>query len=143
LGDNPHDLARFFLVMIHPGPHENAGRTKPSSGRTGEGRPHPEPARLITGRAHHTALGRRRAHDDGFAAQSRVIPLLHGSIEGIHIEMENHAKHRREKLTRSRRAVKPTMPTIWKRPEEQDGGAWMRFEGEPVWRLILETAFPL
>jgi len=39
-------------------------------------------------------LSRRAADDDRFASQSRLVALFYGSVESVHIEMENDAGHK-------------------------------------------------
>lgn len=54
--------------------------------RYSHGRTYSEAPGFIRGRADNRALSSFR-HDNGLAAQLRVIPLLDGCIEGIHVDM--------------------------------------------------------
>ena len=92
-GDDGHDLAGFFAVMVNARAHEDALGAKAAGGRAGQGGADAEFPRFIAGGADHAALGGRRAHDHRLAAQFRMITLFHGSVEGVHIEMENDPEH--------------------------------------------------
>ena len=79
--------------MLHARSDENAFRTKPPRRDAGHGGPDAEFARFVAGRANDTALRRRRADDDRLAAQRRIIALLDGRVESVHVEMEDDAEH--------------------------------------------------
>ena len=82
--------------MIHTGPHEHAFGAKPVRRHAWHGRVDAEFARLVAGGAHHPTLRRRRPDDDRLAAQRRIVTLLDRGLERIHVQVEDHAKHRVE-----------------------------------------------
>src|ERR1035437_3817103 len=86
--------------MIHPRADEDALGTKPLSRCTGQGGTHTKFSGFITCGTHHTTLCRRCANDHGQATQLRVVALFHGSVERIHIQMEDHSKHLAESLSK-------------------------------------------
>src|SRR5699024_9927889 len=54
------------------------------------GRVHAVGARLVA-RRHHDRARAAPGDDDGFAAQARIVTLLHGSVERIHVHMNDLA----------------------------------------------------
>src|ERR1051325_276518 len=93
-GDQAHDLPGLLPVLLHSRPHENAFGTKPAGRGAGHGGTDAEFAGLIAGGTNDAALHRRRSNDDGLAAQRRVVTLLDRSVKGVHVQMEDDAKHR-------------------------------------------------
>ena len=49
-----------------------------------------ELASHVVGRRHHAPAFRRSADDDRFADQFRPVPLLDGSVEGVHVDVQDH-----------------------------------------------------
>ena len=93
--DNPHDFAGLLLVSLHPWPDKDALGTKPAGGGAGQSRTHPELSRLVTGGADDPALCWRGTNDHRPATQCRVVTLLHGGVERIHVEVEDDTEHAR------------------------------------------------
>src|SRR6185369_11310992 len=60
----------------------------PFGGYRGHGRPHPELAGFVT-RGGHDAPLLRPADCDRFTAEIRIIPLLDGRIEGVHVDVDD------------------------------------------------------
>jgi hypothetical protein len=83
------DLARHFLVDVEARLHEHQLGAQPLGRGRGHGRAHTEGAGLVACRHHHAALP--PAHRHGTAAQCRIVALLHGRIERIHVDMEDLA----------------------------------------------------
>ena len=82
------ETARYFW---------KSGRTMMSDGHSrtardiGNRRAHAKRARLVAGRRDHAALGRIAADDDRLAAQRRVVALLDGRIERVHVDVQDAA----------------------------------------------------
>ncbi len=57
---------------------------------SGHGGTHAELSRFIRSSAHHGAIPTPR-HNDGFAAQLRIVALLHGRIKCVHVDMNDLA----------------------------------------------------
>src|ERR1041385_7627896 len=91
--NNLHDDPRFGAIFFHVWPHENGRRTKTPGSHAGHRRPNTESARFVTASSDHTALGWRAADDDRLAAQIRIISLLDGRIEGVHVNETDHTEH--------------------------------------------------
>ena len=104
--DKLHDLARLLPVMVHPGPDKDALRAKPFGCGAGQGRPDAELPRCIAGGTHDPALGWRRTDDHRLAPQGRIVPLLHGGVERIHVQMEDDTKQRPGRFSESVRNKK-------------------------------------
>ena len=83
-------LHRYLFIIVVTGRHNNQLGTETLGHHHRLGRVYPVAACLITGRAHHPTLT-IVAHGHGFAAKSRIIPLLHRREESIHIHMYNLA----------------------------------------------------
>ena len=49
----------------------------------------PVPARLVGCRRNDAPPFGAAADHNGFAAQARVLPLLHGCVESVHVRVEN------------------------------------------------------
>ena len=79
--------------MVHARANENAVGAQASGSGAGHGGAHAEFSGFVAGSAHDAALGGWRAHNDGFAAQRGVVPLLDRSVKGVHIQVKNDAKH--------------------------------------------------
>jgi hypothetical protein len=92
LEDLIHRLARLG-VGRHPRlDHERVG-TQPAGLSSTHGRAHPIGLGLVTGREHDP-----RADDHGTGAQTRVISLLDGRIEGIEVGMQDGGLGRHEQM---------------------------------------------
>ena len=73
-----------------PKADKDALRAEPPGRDNGHGRMHAEDPRLIGGRGHHPAQA--AADDHRFAAQFRVVHLLHSGKKGVHIQVQNHGE---------------------------------------------------
>jgi hypothetical protein len=56
---------------------------------------------IVADRTDHPTLGWRGTNNHWFATQIRIIPLLYGSVESVHVEMEDDPKHREARLPRT------------------------------------------
>ena len=61
---------------------------KASGGGSRHGGVDAELARLIAGGGNHPPAG-GAAHDDGLALERRVVALLDGRVEGVHVDMQD------------------------------------------------------
>ena len=87
---NIADLHADFFVMTHPTFDKDQLRTKHFGSRARHGTVHAEFSGFITCRRHYASrIGVPHRH--GFAAQLRMITLLHGRVERIHINMDDLA----------------------------------------------------
>src|SRR5689334_14457334 len=84
---------RFGAVNVHPRRNEYAIGAEAPGGDTRHGRPDAELPRLVTGSADDASPARRSADNYGFSAQIGPVPLLDGSVEGVHVQMKNGARH--------------------------------------------------
>src|SRR5207248_3992145 len=93
LREDFHDLDRLAFVFLHPWRNENAFGTKPAGGDARHGGADAEFSGFITRGANHAALSWGAADNNRFASERGIIPLLDRGVEGIHIEMEDNARH--------------------------------------------------
>ena len=92
------ELIQTATVFCHA-----ATAPKPFGRGTGQGRPNTEFPCFVAGGTHDAALGRRRTYNHRFATQGRIVSLLHGGVERIHVEMEdNTVEEDSQKPTESR-----------------------------------------
>ena len=66
-------------------------RAQPHGARHGNRRAHAELARFVAGGGDHSAAVRIPAHRDRLAAKRRIVALLHGRIERVHVDVEDAA----------------------------------------------------
>ena len=90
LGEHGADLLRHCLVHVEARPDEDQLGAFPPRRDPGHGRSHAEAPGLVARRRHDAALA-RAAHRDGLAAQGGVVALLHGRVEGIHVDVDDLA----------------------------------------------------
>ena len=89
LEDRP-DLVRDFRIVFHAWPQEDAVRAEPL-GRDGRhGTVDAERAGHVVGRRHDAAAFRRSAHDHRLADQFGSVTLLDRSVEGVHVDVQDH-----------------------------------------------------
>ena len=81
-------LVGDLLVERHAGLYEDAVRTALEGRAGGHGRMDAEPARLVGTGRNHAAFVRTCADNDGLAAPLRVVALLHGREERIHVHVQ-------------------------------------------------------
>jgi hypothetical protein len=93
--DQPEDFPRLVPVVVHPGADEHAVRAQAAGRPAGQGGADAELAGFVAGRAHDPALVRRCADDHWPAPQFRPVALLDRRVEGVHVEMQDHAAGRR------------------------------------------------
>ena len=140
--ERPEDGAHLLGnpgVDLHPGPDEDAVRTAAPGHRAGQSRVHTEPPGLVGGRGNHPAPA-HATDDDRHAAQRRVVPLLDGRVERVHVGVEDGARPAHgplmvpriigaEELIRDRPGIRS--PPAW---SETCGGARWHLPAGPVWR---------
>ena len=81
------------LVDLEARLHEDQIRTLPLRRHRRHGRPDAEFAGFIA-RGRHDAPFAGSADGDRLATKIRVVPLLHGSVEGVHVDVDDLAvKH--------------------------------------------------
>jgi len=93
IGVAPEDLAhlaRNGSIARKIRREKDGVRTEAFGLNGGHRRTHAEFPRLIRGRAHHRAVPAPR-DDDGIAAQLRIVPLLDGSVECVHVDVHDFA----------------------------------------------------
>jgi len=98
---SPHTIAKWMDCGILDNAYFHIGyiiRAEPLGGDAGHGRPDTELSGLITGRTDHATLGGWRTDNHRLADHGRVVALLHGGVERIHVEMGDDAEHRDERL---------------------------------------------
>ena len=83
------DLQRHRAVFLELGSDDDQVRAEADGMRHRHGRPDAELAGFVAGRRDDTPAGRRAAHHHRPSPQRRVVALLHGCIEGIHVYVEN------------------------------------------------------
>src|SRR5258705_397802 len=93
LSQDGHDHYRLGFVFIHPRRNEHAIGTKPSRSDAGHSRTHPKFSSLVAFRAYDTTLVWWTPDNHRLAAKGRIIPLFHGGVESIHVEMEDYPTH--------------------------------------------------
>ena len=81
-------LERHFLVVRHPAGHEDELRAQLLCPQRRHGRPHAVAPRLVAGGGHHAARF-LMPHGKGFAPVLRVVALFHGSVERVHVNMDD------------------------------------------------------
>lgn len=96
LPDDSHDPARLLPVVVHLGPDECAPGAEPAGRGAGHRRADTILPGLVAGGADYPALGGRRPDNHRLAAERRIVALLDGGIKRIHVQMEDHPKHRLE-----------------------------------------------
>ncbi len=89
-GEDGMHLPRHRLIDLEARPDEHQPGAAPPGGDGGHGRMHPKSPRLVAGGRHHAALA-RAAHGQRHAAQAWVVALLHGSVERIHVDVDDAA----------------------------------------------------
>src|SRR5258708_570108 len=88
LGEDLAYLLGDRLVHLETRLHEDQVRALPLRGNRWHGRPDAELARFVAGRRHDAALP-RAADGDRLAAKIRIVPLLDGCIEGVHVDVDD------------------------------------------------------
>ena len=83
LGEDLPDLLRDLESRLH----EDEIRAPPLGRHRRHGGSHPKLAGLVACRCHHSAFA-RSADGDRLAAKLRIIALLDGRIEGIHVDVD-------------------------------------------------------
>ena len=122
LGEDAPDLARDRAVDLEARRHEDEVRAQPQRGARGHGRAHAERPGLVAGGGDNAALA-RAADRDRPAAQRRVVALLHGRVERVHVDVDDLADWRRQGLgssrlvapeatTRRRGSTRPADPSL-------------------------------
>ena len=89
-GEDHANLARHLLVGVETRLHEDEVGTFPFGGDGRHRRPHAEFSRFIARRRDDTALA-RSANGDRLAAQLRIVALLDGGVEGVHVDVDDLA----------------------------------------------------
>ena len=88
LGEDLPDLLRDRLVDLESRLHEDEIRAPPLGRHRRRGGSHPKLAGFVACRCHHSAFA-RSADGDRLAAKLRIIALLDGRIEGIHVDVDD------------------------------------------------------
>ena len=83
-----HDGVGNFGVAAVSATQNHSLGAEPSGRAHGHGGAHAKGPRLIGAGGNHAPLA--AAHNDGAAAQLWIVPLLHGSEKGVHVQMQNH-----------------------------------------------------
>ncbi len=78
-------------VLLEVGAQDHELRTQAHGPSHGDRGTHSIGSRLVARRGHDAAALRSAAHDDGSAPQRRVVALLDGRIEGVHVDVEDLA----------------------------------------------------
>ena len=94
LGEDRADLMRDRPIDVEPRFHEDQLRALPPGGHRRHGGPDAETAGLVARGRHDPALA-RAADRDRLAAKLRIVPLLDGCVERIHVDVDNLAPSRR------------------------------------------------
>src|SRR4029453_18331067 len=68
-------------------------RAEPNRARHRHRRPHTEPPRLIAGGRDDTPACGRTANGDGLSPERLAVALLDGSVERIHVDVQDAAEH--------------------------------------------------
>jgi len=89
--DRPH-LPSHLLVPREAGRHERGMGTQHTRFGDRHRGVHPKCPRLVRCRGDHAPRS-KAAHDHRLAAQHRVVELLHGSEERVHVHVENPPRH--------------------------------------------------
>jgi hypothetical protein len=84
-------LGRHGPVFTEIGRHHRELRTEPDRTRHRHGGAHAERASLVARGGHHAAALRPAADGDRLPAQFRPVALLHGRIEGVHVDVDDPA----------------------------------------------------
>src|SRR5262249_42458000 len=88
------DLARYRDVFREVGRHDDETGTPPHRLRHRESRPHAERTRLVARGGDHAAPLRVAADDDRLAFELRIVTLLDGPVERVHVDVEDAADDR-------------------------------------------------
>jgi hypothetical protein len=83
------DGVRDFRVAAHSDGQQDGVGTAPHRLARRHGAVDTELAGLVGCGAHHAPASRVAAHDDGFAFELRVVVLLHRSVKGVHIDVND------------------------------------------------------
>ena len=89
VGEDRADLLRDGAIDLEARLDEDQVGAAPLGGDRGHGRAHAEVARLVARRRDDAAMA--AADRERLAAQSRIVALLHGRIEGVHVDMDDLA----------------------------------------------------
>src|SRR5262249_59747842 len=89
-GEDRADLLRDRPIDVEPRFHEDELRAPPLRGDRRHGGPDAEPAGLVARGRHDAALA-RATDRDGLAAELRIVPLLDGRVERIHVDVNDLA----------------------------------------------------
>jgi hypothetical protein len=81
-------MLRNRLVDLEPRLHEDQVRTLPLGGHRRHCRSDAELSGFLARGRHHAALA-GSADRDRLAAKVRIVPLLYGSVEGVHIDVDD------------------------------------------------------
>src|SRR5258708_10424963 len=90
LGEDLAYLLGDRLVHLETRLHEDQVWALPLRGNRWHGRPDTELARFVARRRHDAALP-GSADGDWLAAEIRIIPLLDGRVEGVHVDVDDLA----------------------------------------------------
>ena len=82
------DLLRDGLVDLEARFHEDQVRTLPLRRHRWHGGSHPKLAGFVACRRHHSTFA-GTADGDRLAAEIRIVPLLHGCVEGVHVDVDD------------------------------------------------------
>ena len=93
-GEDRADLPRHLLVDVEARLHKDQVGTFPLRGDRRHGGAHAELSRFVACRRDDAALP-RSADGDRLAAQLRIVALLDGGVEGVHIDVDDLALLRR------------------------------------------------
>ena len=69
--------------------NDDQRRAEPYRSRHGNCRPNAKLARLVAGRGHHAAFVWIASNRHGLATQSRIVTLLDGRVERVHVYVQN------------------------------------------------------
>jgi hypothetical protein len=90
LGEDLPDLLRDGLIDLETRLHEDQVRALPLRGHRRHGRSDAELSCFIACRRHDAALA-GSADGDRLATEIRIVPLLHGCVEGVHVDVDDLA----------------------------------------------------
>src|SRR5258708_1143257 len=108
------DFPGNLLVGVEPGPDKDHFRPELQGFFGGHGRAYTEPPGFITGSSYYPPTPfRRTANYDGPVPVFRVIPLLHGCIKCVHVNMDDFSLQGSFRMLRVH-TVRPVLPNpIW------------------------------
>src|SRR5438477_342195 len=92
LAEHAEDDPRDLLVALHARPHADRLRAEPQRRAHGHRRVHAVPAHGVARGRHHAAAA-VPADDERLAGQPRVVVLLDGRVERIHVDVQDRARH--------------------------------------------------